>query len=440
MTNATTTEKDAREDTVSAANTDIETAQTRDNANDEGVKAAIENLQNIIADATNEKPDNDGNVPLTADIEKATKALAQAIADAASAREYAVTAAQDMMSDTAPISLEPETTTAKNALQSALDDPKATATDIEEAMQDFKDAIDAVREERSTVDEAASDALATDQYSDYADEKDVQDAISALKEAQENAAGDTGTTAQVEEAMTALQDALDAVESAQQEAIADVQAVATSPVSHEADVVDVQKALDDLIASAETGGDVSIAAIDQAAQALQDAVDAASDARDDANDAADQAVTDAEATNQADEQSVQDAIQALRDLQDAASQDDENALTADIEAATKAVADAVENAAAAQAAARDAAVKVETAPVSNEQGVKDTQQALSDVLDDPASTVAEIEAAQQALEDAVKTAQDNRDTANDTAADVIADAQSGDQAGEPGVQDAITAL
>ncbi|OJF03999.1 hypothetical protein BKY29_03090 [Weissella confusa] len=254
LKNETTTEKGAREDTVSAANTDIETAQAGDNANDEGVKAAIENLQNIIADATNEKPDNDGNVPLTADIENATKALAQAIADAASAREDAVTAAQDMMSDTTPISLEPETTTAKNALQSVLDDPKATATDIEEAMQDFKDAIDAVREERSTADEAASDAIATAQDSDYADEKDVQDAIVALKEAQENAAGDTGMTAKIEEAMTALQDALAAAESEQQKAIADAQAVATSPVSHEADVVDAQKALDDLIASAESGG------------------------------------------------------------------------------------------------------------------------------------------------------------------------------------------
>ena len=34
---------------------------------------------------------------------------------------------------------------------------------------------------------------------------------------------------------------------------------------------------------------------------------------------------------------MQDAIQALRDLQDALGQDDENALTADIEAATKAI-------------------------------------------------------------------------------------------------------
>ena len=440
LTNATTTEKGTRGDAVTAADNAITAAQAGDNANDEGVQEAIENLQNIIDNATTETADADGKVPLTADIEAATQALAQAISDAAAAREDAVTAAQDMMGDTAPVSLEPDTATAKDTLQKVLDDPKATATDIEEAMQDFKDAIDAVREERTAIDGEATSAITTAQNSDYADEKGVQDAIAALKEAQENAASDTGTTADITDAMKALQDAVDAAKSEQQKAIDDAQAVVTSPVSHEADVVDAQKALDDLIASAESGGDVSIADINDAAQALQDAVDEASDARDDANDAADQAVTDAEATNQADEQSVQDAIQALRDLQDAASQDDENALTADIEAATKAVADAVENAAAAQEAARDAAGKVETAPVSNEQGVKDAQQALNDVLDDPASTVAEIEAAQQALEDAVKTAQDNRDTANDTADDVIADAQSGDQAGEPGVQDAITAL
>ncbi|WP_270322106.1 lectin-like domain-containing protein [Weissella confusa] len=440
LTNATTTEKGTRGDAVTAADNAITAAQAGDNANDEGVQEAIENLQNIIDNATTETADADGKVPLTADIEAATQALAQAISDAAAAREDAVTAAQDMMGDTAPVSLEPDTAKAKDTLQKVLDDPKATANDIEEAMQDFKDAIDAVREERTAIDGEATSAITTAQNSDYADEKGVQDAIAALKEAQENAASDTGTTADITDAMKALQDAVDAAKSEQQKAIDDAQAVVTSPVSHEADVVDAQKALDDLIASAESGGDVSIADITDAAQALQDAVDAASDARDDANDAADQAVTDAEATNQADEQSVQDAIQALRDLQDAASQDDENALTADIEAATKAVADDVENAAAAQEAARDAAGKVETAPVSNEQGVKDAQQALNDVLDNPASTVAEIEAAQQVLEDAVKTAQDNRDTANDTADDVIADAQSGDQAGEPGVQDAITAL
>lgn len=440
ITNATATEKGTRSDAVSAAETAITNAQAGDNANDEGVQEAIENLQNVIANATDEKPDGDGNVPLTDDIEAATQALAQAISDAASAREDAVTAAQDAMSDTAPVSLEPDTATAKETLQKVLDDPKSTATDIEEAMQDFKDAIDTVREERTGVNDEATTAVTNAQNSDYADEQGVQDAIAALKEAQENAATDKGTTAEITDAMTALQDALDAAKSDQQKAIDDAEAVVTSPVSHETEVVNAQKALDDLISSAESGGDVSIADINDAAQALQDAVDTASEQRDTANEAADQAVTDAEATNQADEQSVQDAIQALRDLQDAASQDDENALTADIEAATKAIADAVEQAAAAQDEARDAAGQVETAPVSNEQGVQGAQQALNDVLDDPASTVAEIESAQQALEDAVKTAQDNRDAANSAADSVIDDAQTGDQAGEPGVQDAIAKL
>lgn len=440
LTNATATEKGTRSDAVSAAETAITNAQAGDNANDEGVQEAIENLQNVIANATDEKPDGDGNVPLTDDIEAATQALAQAISDAASAREDAVTAAQDAMSDTAPVSLEPDTATAKETLQKVLDDPKSTATDIEEAMQDFKDAIDTVREERTGVNDEATTAVTNAQNSDYADEQDVQDAIAALKEAQENAATDKGTTAEITDAMTALQDALDAAKSDQQKAIDDAEAVVTSPVSHETEVVNAQKALDDLISSTESGGDVSIADINDAAQALQDAVDTASEQRDTANEAADQAVTDAEATNQADEQSVQDAISALRDLQDAASQDDENALTADIEAATKAIADAVEQAAAAQDEARDAAGQVETAPVSNEQGVQGAQQALNDVLDDLASTVAEIESAQQALEDAVKTAQDNRDAANSAADSVIDDAQTGDQAGEPGVQDAIAKL
>ncbi|MBD5832282.1 beta strand repeat-containing protein [Weissella confusa] len=304
LTNATATEKGTRSDAVSAAETAITNAQAGDNANDEGVQEAIENLQNVIANATDEKPDGDGNVPLTDDIEAATQALAQAISDAASAREDAVTAAQDAMSDTAPVSLEPDTATAKETLQKVLDDPKSTATDIEEAMQDFKDAIDTVREERTGVNDEATTAVTNAQNSDYADEQGVQDAIAALKEAQENAATDKGTTAEITDAMTALQDALDAAKSDQQKAIDDAEAVVTSPVSHETEVVNAQKALDDLISSAESGGDVSIADINDAAQALQDAVDTASEQRDTANEAADQAVTDAEATNQADEQSV----------------------------------------------------------------------------------------------------------------------------------------
>ncbi|MCT0005509.1 hypothetical protein EFL66_03890 [Weissella confusa] len=440
LTNATATEKDTRSDAVSAADAAITNAQAGDNANDEGVQAAIENLQNVIANATDEKSDSDGNVPLTDDIEAATQALAQAISDAASAREDAVTAAQDAMSDTAPVSLEPDTATAKETLQKVLDDPKATATDIEEAMQDFKEAIDTVREERTAVNDEATTAVTNAQNSDYADEQGVQDAIAALKEAQDNAAKDTGTTAEITDAMTALQDALDAAKSDQQKAIDDAEAVVTSPVSHETEVVNAQKALDDLIASAESGGDVSIADINDAAQALQEAVDAASEQRDTANEAADQAVTAAEATNQADEQSVQDAIQALRDLQDAASQDDENALTADIEAATKAVTQAIADAKAAQDAARDAAGQVETAPVSNESGVKDAQSALDKVLNDPSATVEEINDATTALENAVDTANAARDSANSNADTAISNAQGTPQINEPAVQEAVEKL
>ena len=123
----------------------------------------------------------------------------------------------------------------------------------------------------------ATTAVTNAQNSDYADEQGVQDAIAALKEAQDNAAKDKGTTAEITDAMTALQDALDAAKSDQQKAIDDAEAVVTSPVSHETEVVNAQKALDDLIASAESGGDVSIPDINDAGQALQDGVDTASD-------------------------------------------------------------------------------------------------------------------------------------------------------------------
>lgn len=72
---------------------------------------------------------------------------------------------------------------------------------------------------------------------------------------------------------------------------------------------------------------------------------------------------------------------------------------------TQAIADAN----AAQDAARDAAGQVETAPVSNESGVKDAQSALDKVLNDPSATVEEINDATTALENAVDTATAARD-------------------------------
>lgn len=435
--------KEARDTQVTAANNAVTAAEAGDNANDQGVKDAIATLQQVVSDATNEAKNTDlGHIALTQDIADAMTKLADAISQAQSDRATAVEQATDAMTadNTTPVSLEDDTASAKATLQAVLDDPTATAADITDAINDFKNAIDDVRDDRQVVDEAAVDALTAAANSGYADEQAVQQAMQDLQDVRNQAAADGATSADITAAQTALENALAAAKSTQDQAIADAQAIATNPVTNEPDVVAATQKLADLVAEAADGGDVSTADILAAGQAITAAVAAAESERDDANDAAQTAITDAQATNQAEEPGVTAAISHLQDLLTQAANDDPNALTADIIAATAAVKQAVQDAAQAQQDARDAANAVDTAPVSNESGVKAAQTALDKVLADTGATVKEIEDATNALENAVDAANSDREAANTKADSAKLTAAGTAQANEPGVQAAIANL
>lgn len=435
--------KEARDTQVTAANDAVTAAESGDNANDQGVKDAIAALQQVVSDATNEATNTDlGHVALTQDIADAMSKLADAISQAQSDRAAAVEQATDAMTadNTTPVSLEDDTASAKATLQAVLDDPTATAADITNAINDFKNAIDEVRDDRQVVDEAAADALTAATNSGYADEQTVQQAMQDLQDVRDQAAADGATSADITAAQTALENALAAAKSTQDQAIADAQAIATNPVTNEPEVVAATQKLADLVAEAADGGDVSTADIVAAGQAITAAVAAAESERDDANDAAQTAITDAQATNQAEEPGVTAAISNLQDLLTQAANDDPNALTADIIAATEAVKQAVQDAAQAQQDARDAANAVDTAPVSSEQSVIDAKSELAKVVGDPTATVAEINAAQQALVDAVNDEKTKRDTTNEAADKALTTASNSDQADEPAVIAAQNAL
>lgn len=435
--------KEARDTQVTAANNAVTAAEAGDNANDQGVKDAIATLQQVVSDATNEATNTDlGHIALTQDIADAMIKLADAISQAQSDRATAVEQATDAMTadNTTPVSLEDDTASAKATLQAVLDDPTATAADITDAINDFKNAIDDVRDDRQVVDEAAVDALTAATNSGYADEQAVQQAMQDLQDVRDQAAADGATSADITAAQTALENALAAAKSTQDQAISDAQAIATNPVTNEPEVVAATQKLADLVAEAADGGDVSTADIVAAGQAITAAVAAAESERDDANDAAQTAITDAQATNQAEEPGVTAAISHLQDLLTQAANDDPNALTADIIAATAAVKQAVQDAAQAQQDARDAANAVDTAPVSSEQSVVDAKSELAKVVGDPTATVAEINAAQQALEDAVNDEKAKRDTTNEAADDALTTASNSDQADEPAVIAAQNAL
>ncbi|WP_386085236.1 hypothetical protein [Weissella cibaria] len=443
LTDAVDPAKEARNTQVTAANNAVTAAEAGDNANDQGVKDAIATLQQVVSDATNEATNTDlGHIALTQDIADAMTKLDDAISQAQSDRAAAVEQATDAMTadNTTPVSLEDGTASAKATLQAVLDDPTATAADITDAINDFKNAIDDVRDDRQVVDEAAADALTTATNSGYADEQAVQQAMQDLQDVRDQAAADGATSADITAAQTALENALAAAKSAQDQAIADAQAIATNPVTNEPEVVAATQKLADLVAEAADGGDVSTADIVAAGQAITAAVAAAESERDDANDAAQTAITNAQATNQAEEPGVTAAISHLQDLLTQAANDDPNALTADIIAATAAVKQAIQDAAQAQQDARDAANAVDTAPVSSEQSVVDAKNELAKVVGDPTATVAEINAAQQALEDAVNDEKAKRDTTNEAADDALTTASNSDQADEPAVIAAQNAL
>ncbi|TVV38469.1 hypothetical protein FO437_07100 [Weissella cibaria] len=443
LTDAVDSAKEARDTQVTAANNAVTAAEAGDNANDQGVKDAIATIQQVVSDATNEATNTDlGHITLTQDIADAMTKLADAISQAQSDRAAAVEQATDAMTadNTTPVSLEDDTASAKATLQAVLDDPTATAADITDAINDFKNAIDDVRDDRQVVDEAAVDALTAATNSGYADEQAVQQAMQDLQDVRDQAAADGATSADITAAQTALENALAAAKSTQDQAIADAQAIATNPVTNEPEVVAATQKLADLVAEAADGGDVSTADIVAAGQAITAAVAAADSERDDANDAAQTAITDAQATNQAEEPGVTAAISHLQDLLTQAANDDPNALTADIIAATAAVKQAVQDATQAQQDARDAANAVDTAPVSSEQSVVDAKSELAKVVGDPTATVAEINAAQQALEDAVNDEKAKRDTTNEAANDALTTASNSDQADEPAVIAAQNAL
>ena len=443
LTDVVASAKEARDTQVTAANNAVTAAEAGDNANDQGVKDAIATLQQVVSDATNEATNTDlGHIALTQDIADAMTKLADAISQAQSDRAAAVEQATDAMTadNTTPVSLEDDTASAKATLQAVLDDPTATAADITDAINDFKNAIDDVRDDRQVVDEAAADALTAATNSGYADEQAVQQAMQDLQDVRDQAAADGATSADITAAQTALENALAAAKSTQDQAISDAQAIATNPVTNEPEVVAATQKLADLVAEAADGGDVSTADIVAAGQAITAAVAAAESERDAANDAAQTAITDAQATNQAEEPGVTAAISHLQDLLTQAANDDPNALTADIIAATAAVKQAVQDAAQAQQDARDAANAVDTAPVSSEQSVVDAKSELAKVVGDPTATVAEINAAQQALEDAVNDEKAKRDTTNEAADDALTTASNSDQADEPAVIAAQNAL
>ena len=216
--------------------------------------------------------------------------------------------------------------------------------------------------------------------------------------------------ASAEEVAKAVSDYNKAVASAQadrDQAVKDANNVATSPVNGETAVKDAQSKLADVLKNAEAGK-ASTQDIKDAMTALQDAVKSAKSDRD-------AAVSTAKSVDKgavANESSVKDAQSALDNIIAKAAKGE--ATTADVQAATKSLQEAVTKATDTRNQAVSTAKSVDKGKVANESSVKDAQSALDNIIAKAAkgeATTADVQAAAKSLQEAVTKATDARNKA-----------------------------
>lgn len=372
-----------------AAQDEITAASQSNQANDQSVIDAAKKLQDLIDAAKTGDPN-----ALTDDIAQATQALKDAVDAAGGAQDAARADAAKALNETTPVTYEPGVQDKIDALNNVLNDPTATADQINDATQALRTATETAVDQRAAVDQDAATAITNAQGSNQSDEPSVQAAEQALQDAIAEAADNQG------DARQAAQDALNA----------------TAPVSHEQATAEAIQNLQDVL----NNPSATTADIQEATEKLT-------------------AVT---AADQATEPGVLDAIQHLKDVQAQAAADSSDALTDDIKQAINDLAAAQEAAKQNQQAARDAAAQAiaDSQPVSNEATVTKARDALNQLLQDPSSSTADIEKATQALVDANTAEQTKRDTINQQADAYETKVANSNQREEPAVQAALDAL
>lgn len=353
LTDATTAEKENRDTANTTANDTIANVPT-EVASEPQVAEAVANLQRLMDEAA-----NDSSGALTKDIAAATEALTKAQDDVVGYREQARDAAADALTKTAPVSHEPATAAAIDALNALVNDPNANYADIKQATEDLLNQVATDTQERDATTTDGNALLDQAAQSDLANDPTVVAAMDTLRNAMTTAATDTSDalTADIKAAMQALQDAMtalvdDAREQAQQ-AIADAK-----PVSNEKSVADAIKQLQTVL----NDPNATRTAIEQAMTKLQNATESAKESRENANSQAQQAIQAAESSSVSDDPAVQAAMQRLQEILAAAALDDPDNLTADILAAMQALQSAVAKAEAEQAATVSVATQTSETP------------------------------------------------------------------------------
>ncbi|MGG7601373.1 hypothetical protein [Weissella cibaria] len=420
-----------------AAQDEITSASQSNQANDQSVIDAAKKLQDLIDAAKTGDPN-----ALTDDIAQATQALKDAVADAGGAQDAARADAAKALNETTSVTYEPGVQDKIDALNNVLNDPTATADQINDATQALRTATETAVDQRAAVDQDAATAITNAQGSNQSDEPSVQAAEQALQDLVDQAKTDNpdALTQDIRDAIKNLQDAIAEAADNQGDARQAAQDAlnATAPVSHEQATADAIQNLQDVLNNpAATTADIQEATEKLTAATATDQVD-----RDAANTQANDAVSAAETSDQATEPGVLEAIQHLKDVQAKAAADSSDALTDDIKQAINDLAAAQEAAKQNQQAARDAAAQaiVDSQPVSNEATVTKARDAVNQLLQDPSSSTADIEKATDALIAANTAEQTKRDTINQQGDAYETKVANSNQREEPAVQAALDAL
>ncbi|MDR2976787.1 MAG: MucBP domain-containing protein, partial [Streptococcaceae bacterium] len=406
-------------------------------SNEAAVKTAMDNLKNVMSADT-------GNSS-TQEITNATNALNDAIATAKtdrtaadSAASQAITAANDSphQNDRA---VQDAITALQNAQkEAAADSPTVLTKNIQDLTSALNDAVAKAETDRAASDAAAGQAITN--ASPVSNEPNVKSIIDQLN----TAMADPKTPASTIDALTkSLNDTAAAEKATRDQTITDsTNAMTTadnSPVGNEQSVKDAEKTLQDLIDKSKTDDPSALTNdIQKAEDALKKAQSDAQALRDIANDDAAKAITNAESSGGVDQPNVSNET-AVKNADDAlkAVLADKNSTTQQIADATKALDDAVAKARDDRNTAYNDALKAkddaDKTTVANEPSVKQAEDALQAILDNPNSTTQQIQDATQAVKDAVTQEQAKDTTAKEDAQKAIDAADASNVAKDPSV-------
>ena len=392
------------------------------------VATAIQNLNDVVA-----KAGTDVKEALTLDIETATGILRDKVKEAV-AKDFtdAKANADKALQATKPVSHEGEVAQARTAVETELNNGGATAITLAQVTKALTDKTAEAKGARDGANAEGHKAL-TIAVSESTN-PEVDGAFTKLSNVMHLAETDVkeALTTDVKNATNDLNLAfakaaakhLDELKTDAKQALQ-----ATAPVSHETDVETARTAVESELKNA----NATIISVSKVTKSLTEATVTAQDSRNTAKNNATTAENNAASQNT--KPRVAAAIQKLRDVVDKSQTDVKEALTLDIENATKDLKIEVD-----VADATDDATQTmqKTTPVSHETDVETARTAVEDELKNSGATASSIAQVTKKLADVTSTAQGDRTDAKTAANTAVNNADS--QKAKPGVKTAIQKL